>query len=586
MDPRGSQIYHTNDNDVSTTSTIPSSIPINLLGADEDVLIPKPADINRIFHQGRETWTRFLKSAESLPPNSFPAGLGDPSIMLKDIPALPKNLTKTGTVVGQPLWHIPDPEHQEDAQNNGWNLQYIHGPQKHLCLSFSKLIECHMSLQPDFSHFGELQRRKVVYSRHFLQPKIAKTCRAQPGDVVLSLGASVSRTLIRWLCAILAPKPGWSAIGGDFPPWAAFCSDDARFVISTDKIISYSSNESPPSSAQATEFLIELCSLYGLGPEKCKDRKSELLPPATAAFYAALALPFYRHVNLQPQFLVPTLRSQPIDRAILEPIRRYSIFWQPDIECNVVSSWLSSILSVIKPIINSKNLVMLAKVFAFRRPRVALWWLSIFLLGNPTVLDWIARYLETLGERWGFASMAPPDAAVAAWTGSPQSFLDEQSVHAYPELLDLVSRADLLRHRYNFRLQDTSPALSWRPFGYVAKDTVELELWPWLERRHIREYMHWVWWIKDGRNIVRDVQLGFRRDTVRFVIDVPDSLELDFVDQLTGRDNGIKLAPTRESTLRMIHYCMEDISGDRDTDISTMYGAKVHPWLKYWRGLE
>lgn len=283
---------------------------------------------------------------------------------------------------------------------------------------------------------------------------------------------------------------------------------------------------------------------------------SKPLSPPTAAFLAALALPFYRHVNLQPQFSIPKLRRRQIDITTLQPIRQYvsdlryymtlsmhprslgsvlwSIFWQPDIECNVVSPWVSSILSVIKPIIDSRNPETLAKVFVLRRPRVALWWLGIFPLGNPTILDGIARYLETLEERWGFASMAPPDIAVAAWTGSPQSFLDEESLCVYPEITDMVLKSDLLRHRYNSRLQDsTSTPLSWRPFGDVAKAAIEPYLWPWLEQGHIREYGHWIWWIKKGKRLIRDVQLGFRQETDRFTKDVPDRLELMSVGRPT-----------------------------------------------------
>jgi hypothetical protein len=48
----------------------------------------------------------------------------------------------------------------------------------------------------------------------------------------------------------------------------------------------------------------------------------------------------------------------------------------------------------------------------------------------------------------------------------------------------------------------------------------------------------------------------------------------------------IKLEPSLQSTLRMVHYCMEDASGDRDTEISIIPGAKAHHWLKDWRGLE
>ena len=136
----------------------------------------------------------------------------------------------------------------------------------------------------------------------------------------------------------------------------------------------------------------------------------------------------------------------------------------------------------------------MAKVFALRRPRVALWWLGIFLLGDPIILDRIVRYLETLEEQWGFGTMSRPDVAVAAWTGVPQSFLDEGMPRTYEKLTDRVPRADVLRCRDLFRLQDTLILpFSWRPFGDIRKTDIEPEVWPWLESAYSREYLYWVW---------------------------------------------------------------------------------------------
>ncbi|AEO54496.1 hypothetical protein MYCTH_2123392 [Thermothelomyces thermophilus ATCC 42464] len=153
--------------------------------------------------------------------------------------------------------------------------------------------------------------------------------------------------------------------------------------------------------------------------------------------------------------------------------------------------------------------------------------------------------------------MSLPDSTVAAWTGSPQSFLDDESPSPYTHPDEPVSRSDVLRHRYNFRLQDdSSRALAWRPFGHVARELVEPDLWPWLERGHVREYVHWVWWVKTSKGLVRDVQLGFRKDTGRFVPNVPDHL-----GTLRGRgrisaNEMIRLGPSRDSTLRMLNFCM------------------------------
>lgn len=138
-----------------------------------------------------------------------------------------------------------------------------------------------------------------------------------------------------------------------------------------------------------------------------------------------------------------------------------------------------------------------------------------------------------------------------------------------------MSRADLLRCRYNLRLQDTaSMLLSWKPFGVTPKTAIEPDLWPWLERHTTRMYVHWVWWIQD---------------TGRFVEVKPQSVYLD-----TGIDsNGVlgpstsispSVEPSREATLQMISFCIDDASGDRDGAVWIIPGATEHPWLEGWRG--
>jgi hypothetical protein len=94
---------------------------------------------------------------------------------------------------------------------------------------------------------------------------VVTSFKADPGEIVVDLGGLASPRLVRWLCAVLSPKPGWSADGGDFPPWAAFFAGHVCFVVvKTDVSAPLSLKEPPPNSAKASELLIELCSLYGL----------------------------------------------------------------------------------------------------------------------------------------------------------------------------------------------------------------------------------------------------------------------------------------------------------------------------------
>lgn len=90
-----------------------------------------------------------------------------------------------------------------------------------------------------------------------------------------------------------------------------------------------------------------------------------------------------------------------------------------------------------------------------------------------------------------------------------------------------------------------------------------------------------------GKDVHHDVQLRFRRDTGRFVTDIPDHLDMVHVRRrVTGHNADVKLTPSKESTLRMISFCLEDVCGDREEGVLAMPGITAHPWLKYWRGLE
>ncbi|KAG5812880.1 hypothetical protein H9Q74_008430 [Fusarium xylarioides] len=614
----------------STASTASAPIVEKLLASDNDALIPMQAEIDLVFQKGRDLWSRLVASARSLSPSSLSTGLNDPSIILKDVPALPEGLPKRGILAGRPLWHVPG----EDS-----DLQHIHGARKHFCLSYPMPIECRVlprvAIGDDDTstaldgrpypsglllltlcwsyiysvRFWELQKKQVRYTSHALQPRPNRNVRDRRGNISIHLENAASRGLVRWLCALLAPKPGWSVQGGGHAPWTAFCSGGAEFTIITDEATTFTPSDPAPSSDEAVELLIELSGLYGFGSGRPNDYGQGPLSPIVAGFVAVLALPFYRAINLQPQFLAHTLQSNPT-RVRPGPIRQYaadlqyymtlsmhpmsvgsiiwSVFWQPDVECNVASPWLCSILSVLRPLIDSGNLDILTKVFTLRRPRVALWWLGIFLLGNTAIPSLIVRYLETSEERWGYATMASPDTTVSSWTGSPQSFLDQETSRAYVHLNDSVSKADLLRCRYNLRLQDTSSALlSWQPFGVVPKTAIEPDLWPWLERRFARTYQHWVWYIKKGDKVARrNIQEGFRKDTNRFVEAVADCLDVVHSHKGTERSTDASVEPSREATLRMINYCMEDATGDRDVEISMIPGVRTHPWLKGWRGLD
>ncbi|EGX93266.1 hypothetical protein CCM_04639 [Cordyceps militaris CM01] len=242
-------------------------------------------------------------------------------------------------------------------------------------------------------------------------------------------------------------------------------------------------------------------------------------------------------------------------------------------------------LDILHPLIKAKDLDKLLKVFALRRPRVALWWLAIFLLGDMSVLDWIRRYATTLNEKYGFGSQSPPDPIVFPWTGAIQSFLDFASRPHLSEA-EQISNEDILRMRFNLKLQDSaSVPVAWRPFGCRDKRQVEIELWPYLETGLIRRYLCFTWYSpKTGHRVHEE---GFRRDTGRQIIWTTDDLKWVSTDS-TDDDclHSIKRAPSKDSTLRMMSMLVEDAMGGRHWSNSGFPGVlKDYAWLHDWEGL-
>ncbi|KPA39343.1 hypothetical protein FLAG1_07800 [Fusarium langsethiae] len=418
------------------------------------------------------------------------------------------------------------------------------------------------------------------------------TPECQNGHVIDLEGASPS--LIRWLCAIISPKIGWKVRDkGGLPPWATCFAAEVKILI--EAAAPAVEIRSPPNSSEATELLIELCKLLSF-----RTNTTDVIPglepmqPYKVSFLATLMLSFYDCMRLVPCLPPPHLtrqRNSTFDRSDEQSIRGYfddaryfttlslsplsmgsilwSIFWQPDIDCNL-----------------KKQVEVLVKVFLSRRPRIAIWWVALFMLGDLGALDWIRRYTVTIEEKYRFGSLSPPDPMVSAWTGCKQSFLDIEKESIYANPYDLVSKADLLRCRFDQKLQDTAGLnLSWRPFGHMQKKRVELELWPQLETKYYRKYHSFTWYVDKNQPIS---DKGFRVCTGRTVDDVPDNLEIvtSPVDCLKRNGQALNIESSKKSTLRMMDFLVENAIGDRDWANTDVQVPEQFRWLRDFRGLE
>lgn len=616
-------------NVVRTALNVESS---KLVGKQNDPLIPTARDIFRVFFEGERAWTIVVSEALLLPRDSLPLGFSDLSRMLKHVPSLPDRII--GGLRGQPIWRIPGVEDSEDEQDFP-NLSdtEVHNESKKECqLSFLNPIRCKITTEEDSRkpcaapgsktynslmllsfcwayilsvRLLELRGKMPRYNSRVIQPITPAEVNSFPGAVNIHLPNPASRKLTKWICALLTPRSGWEANEGGYPPWATTLPGDVRFTVSSEVPVAFSRGDRPPDSIEAIELLIELCNLFGLvKDERTVGGESEPLDPVTAAFLAVLALPFARSIGLHPVFPVPSFR-QPTNMTsshrrsapvidIAKDLRYfmtismhpqsvgsivYSMFWQPEIPCNLVSPWLGSILHVLGPYLNKIDLDTLAKVFAIRRPRAAPWWLGILLLGDSGVVRKIRRYLGTTRE-W---PPSPPDTTVAAWTGVNQSFLDEKPSRAYPSGNCHVLSEDLLRHRYNLQLRDNqkhSKLFPWLPFGSVPKEDVEAELQPWLEERFTRTYWGWIWWGLDAQgNMTQSIERGFARDTGRFAQDVPERLETP--SRCIPRwDVSFPLDPSWTATYCMLMALGTDMKGTVDPNSPLLADFQDHEWVK------
>jgi hypothetical protein len=624
----------------TASSSSSTSATIHLHGSDDDLLVPTDAEIRRIFHTARRTWQRFVSLATSIPPGYMPRGTSSPSIMLKDVPPIPEHkATRTGGIEGVPVWRRRTGEDQEVTCENQEVETLVHGLGKSVSLVRKVPKTCRLALgtcpPPDTAPRGlgiltlcwsyiistrllELQNRTARYSKCCLRPRVASAYVPGPAEYVVNLPSPASPDLIRWLCAILAPGLGLQA--RPFPVWAMFASTDVRFVILTDKPVPFDLDKPPPTSSGAAELLIEFCGVFGLDGRRGGRARTpgkgavpfEELPPYTAAFLAALALPTYGAHQLEPILKLFPLERYPtgIRQADAASIRQYvedlpyymtlsaetcglqstlwSMFWQPDIPCNLVSPWLAGALCVLRPLIDARDVTSVSKTFALRRPRVALWWTGLLLLGSPEIWQEMTLWLETTEGRYGrgLAALSYPDITVSAWTGSPNSFWElEHGVVAasYLDSVDLVPRIDVLRCRFNHNLRDDDSRLTtcWRPYGHIHKKDVELDIWPSLEQGFAREYSHWVW-----KNIGdREVQkLGFRRDTGRFV-DIGEDLGLADAGEKEDNNPGnviVMKRPTIRAVGQMLSCFMSDVYGSISEGNAALPGFETHKWQKQW----
>ncbi|KAI8648899.1 hypothetical protein NCS56_01506300 [Fusarium sp. Ph1] len=168
--------------------------------------------------------------------------------------------------------------------------------------------------------------------------------------------------------------------------------------------------------------------------------------------------------------------------------------------------WAIAYTGNVKPLVDGGELEMLSHILALRRPNVAPLWYGIAACGQTRTIVAIVPFLQSLYT----PVPSRPIPEVAAWIGSPQSFMDLRESGPYLQAGDQVSRADVWRLRHEcwdaepegapFR---NPPMCPWPPFGFMKVDELELPVRLHMScDRHQWVYLRWTWLLNNRAVLV------------------------------------------------------------------------------------
>jgi hypothetical protein len=587
-----------------------------------------------MLHHGLETWTALLQKAQTLARGAWPSSLLDPYIVLQDVPALPARLPNDPFLTGRPRWRSTHEPHTQDEGEDDWDHNQTYGNAISLQPRQDAPVVCDISDEAAsllLGDMGEVTRSLAVltpcwayilsakllesqgltmrYTGHRLTPIRYSAWKDHGANLPAIHLGHASSNLVRWLCCLLSSELGWTCAGEGYLPWSISLGKACIITVADDASpAALDCDAPPPGAAVATELLIEICRMFNM-TAPASSFAAGPVSPYDMAFLAALMIPLARPYRLKPCFPPPHL--QPGSKAFRHSdelrIRRYlvdapyfmtlslhftlplssmwSIFWQPDVPCNLVSPWLTSAHRTLEPVIRSGDLELLVKALIARRPRCAIWWFALFMLGDRTILDRIPDYLTKMEE----GTFPPPDPLAAPWTGTRVSFLDDDPEDIYGDNTDKVPRADWLRCRSEFKPQDSGcVSQAWRPSGNVEKAEIEPELWPWLEEGYRRQYLHFTWFVKQRDSTEKVDSHGFRRNTGRAVEHASDDLWLREPSKPYPGDclRDLSELPSRVAVRKMMDSLVENALYERNWGNSLLPGDLAnYRWLEDWEGI-
>ncbi|CAG9946323.1 unnamed protein product [Clonostachys rosea f. rosea IK726] len=302
-----------------------------------------------------------------------------------------------------------------------------------------------------------------------------------------------------WWKSLISQGAGWKIVGRG-SPWGLSIKD-----LNLEVVGQVDQSSSPPTAKQAASYLGRLCFAFDLGNQSSAGLAAAMSLPLHSAQklwgsaqieLPALAMNLAAKTPKKQKFLPPEFQlisyymTLSLSEWAIGPTL-WSVFWEPQITCNFAGAWLGPIAAVLEPVLSNNDLELLAKVFSFTR--AAPLWVGIALCGPSAITNCILPYLTKMFDY----PFTLPSIDAAAWTGIPQSFLDDYYMDPCHD--GTISRADVwrLRHDCHSEYEESAflftPPHGWSPFGRMKAEDVELEIRDHIHCSHHWEYAYWTW---------------------------------------------------------------------------------------------
>lgn len=353
--------------------------------------------------------------------------------------------------------------------------------------------------------------------------------------IEIDLGQCSCEEEVLWWSAILCSAEGWDATtryNGHvyLSPWSISVKP-VRLTPTQSALAGVVSE--PPSADTALKYLSRFCLHHRLYAQCSVALSGVLFVPFLRSREICLPFPKHsarsrlnecvdhssvsilgllrKHGELLPKYLTLSSNIWGL-RSVL-----CSTFFNPDIECNLVSAWLNPAFAVLSTVSSRKWSV--AALLANRKPSLGILWLGAVLTD-----------LETIILRDVRAGMAALDLSASAWTGIQQTFLTSPIGEVNDES---IRREDECRLLFITASEghDRPPIWPWKPFGTTKLRDAELPV-----QQHARcavhclEYESWEWILTNGRSIrclgESDVPLLNKEPKTAFLR--PSAVQLDY----------------------------------------------------------